>query len=110
MHQRRDRRWTIILVPDGSSRSHSFALSASLAKVLLGIGWAFGIAIIALGVAAVARGLNVTRNMRLEQEHQVLVTEIAGVQAHLTALADTIVAVGQRDQELRLMANLPLLD
>jgi murein DD-endopeptidase MepM/ murein hydrolase activator NlpD len=110
MRQRLERRWTVIVVPDGSNKSRSFAVSGSVAKVLLGIGWTIGLGIIALGAAVVLRGLNVTRNMRLAGEHRFLMAEVGRLHTQLTALEDTIVAEGQRDQGLRLMADLPLLD
>ncbi|HUK20707.1 MAG TPA: M23 family metallopeptidase [Gemmatimonadales bacterium] len=109
MHQRRER-WTIMLVPESSSPTRAIALSSSVAKLLVVIGWGAAVGIVALGVAAVARGLNVTRNMRLEHEHRVLMGEVDRLQAHLAALQDTIVRQGERDQQLRLMADLPVLD
>src|SRR4029077_10219086 len=63
-----------------------------------------------LGVAAIARGVNITRNRTLERENRVLADEIQRMHERLVGLRDTITTIGQREQELRLLAGLNAID
>jgi murein DD-endopeptidase MepM/ murein hydrolase activator NlpD len=110
MRKRADRRWTLMLVPHGSGSSRAVEVSQAVVKTLLGLGGAIGILVVVLGIAAVVRGVNITRNRALEGENQVLAGEIQRMRGRLANLTDTITAIDQREQQLRRLANLEPLD
>jgi len=99
-----------MLVPHGASSSWVVELSHAAARRLLAIAGLGALAIILLGVAAIARGVAVTRNRALEREHRGLVDEVQRVSDRLRTLRDSLITIGQRDQELRLLAGLSILD
>src|SRR5207237_838781 len=76
MRKRAERRWTIMLVPHGSGSSRAVELSHTVVKSLMGIGGVVVLVMVVLGVAAIARGVNIARNGVLEHETRVLVDEL----------------------------------
>jgi len=110
MRKRAERRWTIMLVPHGSGSSRAVEVSHTVVKSLTGIGGVLVLVMVALGVAAIARGVNITRNGVLEHENRVLIDEIQRVREHLVVLRDSLTTMGQRGQDLRLLAGLSPLD
>jgi hypothetical protein len=65
---------------------------------------------VVLAVAAIARGVNIARRRGLEHENQVLVDEIRRGRRQLLVLRDSLSNMGAREQQLRLLASLTLLD
>jgi murein DD-endopeptidase MepM/ murein hydrolase activator NlpD len=76
----------------------------------MGIGGLVVSLIIVLGVAAVMRGVNITRNRALERENRVLADEVGRMRERLSGLKDTLGVIGQREQDLRLLAGLNPID
>jgi Peptidase family M23 len=99
-----------MLVPHGSGSSRAVEVSHAVVKTLMGLGAVVVLGIVGLGVAAIARGVNITHNRMLEHENGVLVDEIQRVHDQLLVLHDSLTTIGQREQGLRLMAGLSLLD
>ena len=99
-----------MLVPHGSGSSRAVEVSQTVVKALLGLGGVIGTLVLVLGLAALVRGVNITRNRELEGENQVLASEIQRMRGRLANLSDTIAAIGQREQQLRLLADLRPLD
>lgn len=110
MPKRAERRWTVMLVPHGAGWSRAVQLSDVVLKGLAGFGAALVIAMVVLAGTATWRALSVTRNRALEREHAALDGEISHVRDRLTVLRDTLIDIGQREQRLRLLAGLSLLD
>ncbi|HXQ28178.1 MAG TPA: M23 family metallopeptidase [Gemmatimonadales bacterium] len=110
MRKRAERRWTVMLVPHGASWSRVIQVSDAVLKGLAGVGAVALAAMVVLAASAIGRGLSVTRNRTLEREHQVLDSEIQAMRGRLAVLRDTLINIGQREQRLRLMAGLTLLD
>jgi murein DD-endopeptidase MepM/ murein hydrolase activator NlpD len=54
--------------------------------------------------------VNVTRNRMLKHENRVLVDEVQRMRERLVGLSDTLNTIGQRGQEMRLLASLSPLD
>ncbi len=63
-----------------------------------------------LGVAAISRGVNITRSRALENENRLLADEIQRMRERMTVLRDTLHHFSQREQELRLLAGLTPTD
>jgi murein DD-endopeptidase MepM/ murein hydrolase activator NlpD len=99
-----------MLVPHGSGASRAVEVSQTVIRVLMGIGGLVVSLIIVLGVAAVMRGVNITRNRALERENRVLADEVGRMRERLSGLKDTLSVIGQREQDLRLLAGLNPLD
>ena len=99
-----------MLVPHGSGSSRAVELSHTVVRSLMGIGGVVVLVMVVLGVAAIARGVNITRNGVLEHENRVLVDEIQRVREHLVVLRDSLTTMGRRGQDLRLLAGLSPLD
>jgi murein DD-endopeptidase MepM/ murein hydrolase activator NlpD len=110
MRKRTERRWTVMLVPHGAGSSRAVQLSDVVLKGLVGFGAFAALALFILAGTAIGRGLSVTHNRRLAYEHSVLVDEIQRMRGQLDTLHDTLVTMGQREQGLRLLAGLNLLD
>jgi peptidase M23-like protein len=99
-----------MLVPHDSGSPRAVEVSHSIVKSLLGIGGVVVLAMVVLGIAAIARGVNITRARMLEHEHRVLVDEIQRLRDQLVVLGDTVNSMGQRGQGLRLLGGLSPLD
>jgi murein DD-endopeptidase MepM/ murein hydrolase activator NlpD len=99
-----------MLVPHGSGASRAVEVSQTVIRVLMGIGGLVVSLIIVLGVAAVMRGVNITRNRALERENRVLADEVGRMRERLSGLKDTLSVIGQREQDLRLLAGLNPID
>lgn len=99
-----------MVVPHGSGASRAVEVSHTVVKGLMGIGSVFALVVIVLGVAAIVRGINITRNRTLERQNRILSTEIQRMRERLVGLRDTINTIGEREQQLRLLAGLNAID
>jgi hypothetical protein len=104
------RRWTVIVVPHGAASSRSVALSATLLKLLVGVGTVAVASVLAAVVTVVSHGVDATRNAQLERQNQVLATEVQRLDGRVQDLSDTLALISRRDQEIRLVAGLEPLD
>lgn len=109
-----ERRWTILIVPEGSDSPRTLNISerafrlgraAAIAALLLLVGGAMAIGrvIPRFGVSA----LGATERGTIGQ---LSAAESAELRTTLSALRDTLIALGKRDQQLRLAAGLPTGD
>ena len=110
MRKRAERRCTVVLVPHGAGSSRAVEVSHTMAGGLLAIGGVGVLTIIVLAVVAVARGVEITRNRALERENRELIDQVQWVRAEILSLRDSLLTIGQRDQALRLVAGLSVLD
>ncbi|MGD8726468.1 MAG: M23 family metallopeptidase [Gemmatimonadales bacterium] len=87
-------------------------MSISLAKVrVLAISLAaVGIASIAFSYATINRAVDLSRLDRLESRNEILTEELAQAQHTLKDIGDTISAIAQRDELVRLLAGLEPTD
>lgn len=103
-------RWTIVVVPQGSSASKIFEVSLTALK----LGGSLLVAALAvallLGYATVRRSVNIARAERLERENVRLANELNLLHGRLGGLADTVSKLEIRDTQLRLLANLDPID
>jgi murein DD-endopeptidase MepM/ murein hydrolase activator NlpD len=110
MQKKAERRWTVMVVPHGSGSSRALEVSQTFVKVLVGIGSVVALTFLVLGVAAISRGVNITRSRALENENRILADEIQRMRERMTQLRDTLHRFGEREQELRLLAGLTPTD
>src|SRR5260370_23539229 len=97
-------------VRDGSGSSRGGEVSETAVKALVGIGSVVVLTFLVLGVAAISRGVNITRSRALENENRVLADEIQRMRERMASLRDTLHRFGEREQELRLLAGLTPTD
>lgn len=100
------RQWTVLIVPSDNARTRSFTIGEIGRRGLLWGGATLGATVVAAIVylftpyaTPAARAL-LAENTRLR-------AEMAGMDARLTALSDTIGAIGMRDREIRALAGMP---
>src|SRR2546428_5257767 len=110
MRKKAERRWTVMVVPHGSGASRAVEVSQTVVKALAGIGSVVALTFLVLGVAAISRGVNITRSRALENENRLLADEIQRTRERLAGLTDTINKFSEREQELRLLAGLTPTD
>lgn len=104
------RRWTIIVVPQGSSASRILEVSYTALKLVGSLAVAASLLAVLLGYATVRRSLNLARAERLELENARLANELNLLHGRVTGLTDTVVSLEARDTQLRLLANLEPID
>ena len=101
-----NRFWTILIVPPGNAGTRTFRISERARRVLLGAGGAAGLlTIAAITILFTPYGTPAARALLAENER--LHTQLVGIDSRLTALDDTLDALTQRDQQIRLLAGLP---
>src|SRR5256886_7867151 len=110
MRKKAERRWTVMVVPHGSGLSRAVEVSQTFLKTLLGIGSVVALTFLVLGVAAISRGVNITRSRALENENRVLANEIQQMRERMAGLRDTLHRFSEREQEMRLLAGLTPTD
>src|SRR5207302_9282293 len=85
-------------------------LSQTVVKALVGFGSALALLFLVLGGAALSRGINITRSRALEHENRLLADEVQRLRDRMAGLRDTLNTIGQREEELRLLAGLSPTD
>jgi murein DD-endopeptidase MepM/ murein hydrolase activator NlpD len=110
MRKKAERRWTLMMVPHGSGSSRAVEVSQTVVKALIGIGSVVALTFLVLGVAAISRGVSITKSRALENENRLLAGEIERMRERLAKIQDTLTRFGEREQELRLLAGLTPTD
>lgn len=104
------RRWTIVVVPQGSSASKIVEVSHTALKLVGSLAVAAVLLATLLGYATVRRSLNLARADRLELENARLAGELNQLHGKFSALSDTVSALEVRETQIRLLANLEPID
>ena len=104
------RRWTIVVVPQGSSASKIIEVSTTALKLVGSAAVAVTLLAALLGYGTLRRSVNLGRSERLERENATLARDLEVVHGRLSTLADTIATFEARDGRLRLLANLDPID
>jgi len=104
------RRWTIIVVPQGSSASKIVEVSTTVLKLAGSLVMAATVLALLLGYATVRRSINIAHAGRLERENAHLANDLNILHGRMSALVDTVATLEERDTRLRLLANLDPID
>jgi murein DD-endopeptidase MepM/ murein hydrolase activator NlpD len=104
------RRWTLLVVPEGSTESpRSFALTGRALRTLAtGAGVVSLIAVIGLSAAITSYATPSGRAARADAQE--LGSELADMRQKMSLLQDTIRAISERDEHVRMLAGLPSVD
>ncbi len=105
-----ERRWTIMIVPQGSSASRVIEVSHTMLKLVASLAVAVGVVSLLLGYATVSRTIDVARAEALELENQELARTLGQLQGRVSTLADSVATLEQHDSKLRLLANMEPID
>src|SRR3989442_1875517 len=106
MRKKAERRWTVMAVPSGWGALRAVEVSQLFVKALVGIGSVVALTFLVLGIAAIWRGVSITRSRALENENRLLADEIQRMRERMVGLRDTLNQFSEREQELRLLAGL----
>jgi len=104
------RRWTIVVVPQGSSASKILEVSQTALKLGGSLLVAATALALLLGYATVRRSVNLARADRLELENARLANNLNVLHGKLSQLSDSLASLETRDARLRLLANLDPID
>lgn len=99
-------RWTVIVVPQGSSTSRVIEVSHTAVKLVGTLAIAAAMVALLLGYGTVAKTLDMGRAKAVAEENARLGQELGLIQGRLDALTDTVRSLEKRDSQLRLLANL----
>jgi murein DD-endopeptidase MepM/ murein hydrolase activator NlpD len=103
-------RWTIVVVPQGSSATKIIEVSHTALKLVGSVVLAATTLVLLLGYATVRRSLHLARADRLERQNTLLAADLDQLHGRLNTLNATITALEQQDSKLRLLANLDPID
>jgi murein DD-endopeptidase MepM/ murein hydrolase activator NlpD len=104
------RRWTILLVPNGSAPSRVLEVSRGLLRLAGTAGVVLFVSAVLVGYATMSRRLDLSRTAALEAENERLLHEIGDLSGKLDHLSDTIAQISRRDARIRVLANLDPID
>jgi hypothetical protein len=105
-----NRRWTILLVPNGAAPSKVLEVSRGLLRLAGTVGVLLFVSAVLVGYATMSRRLDLSRTAALEAENARLVREIGNLSGKLDHLSDTIAQISRRDARIRVLANLEPID
>ena len=105
-----ERRWTVMVVPHGSGASRAVEVSQTVLKMLVGTGTVVVLLFLVLGIAAISRGVNITRSRVLENENRLLAGEIQRLHDRIVGLHGQLDTLGEREKAVRLLAGLTPVD
>lgn len=100
------RRWTVVLVPHDSKPSKIVEVSYSLLRTVASLAVVLGGAALLVGYATLSRSIDVSRTDHLEAENQQLVAKLGELHGRMHHLSDTLNALAEMDEQVRLLANL----
>ena len=101
-----NRKWTLLVVPPGSSASKAIEVSQRVLKLTLGGAFLLGALALLVGYGAVSRSLDLQRAADLERENQEIAAELGQMHGAIAQLTDTLNLIASRDARIRLLANL----
>lgn len=105
-----DRQWTVVLVPHGSGGSRSLVVSLRTFRILATVLAVVAVSAVAFGYATITRAIDLSSLDRLERRNELLSQELDQAQIFISSIGDTITAIAQRDELVRLLAGLEPTD
>lgn len=102
------RKWTILIVPNDTASPRTISVSERTLRALTPA------AIVCALLAVVGLGIGISQlgsgARSVKRENELLVGELSDIRSRLDVLQDTIATMGQREDQLRLLAGLPSVD
>jgi murein DD-endopeptidase MepM/ murein hydrolase activator NlpD len=103
-------RWTVIVVPQGSSTSRVIEVSHTSLKLVGSLLIAAVMVALLLGYGTIAKSVDMARAKAVAAENERLASELGLIQGRLSLLTDSISSLEQRDSKIRVLANLEPID
>lgn len=100
------KRWTIVVVPQGSSATKIIELSQTALKLVASLGITALAVVLLLGFGMLRRSVDLARADRLEKENTTLAGDLDHLRGRINLLSDTVRVLERRDAQFRLLANL----
>ena len=104
------RRWTLMVVPDGSGASRKLQMSTTVLKLVASAAALLVLAAVVFSYVTVSRKLDLSHAARLEKENILLAEELGRLHSQLNDLNDTLTLIAQRDSKYRVLADLDPID
>ena len=104
-----DRRWTVMIVPQGTESPKSIAVSERMLRMGASAATAVGLVLV-MGLGVLISRFGSPAALAAAHENRQLSQELADLRSQLELLQDTIGAIGKRDEQIRLLAGLPSVD
>ncbi|HSB53197.1 MAG TPA: peptidoglycan DD-metalloendopeptidase family protein, partial [Gemmatimonadales bacterium] len=101
-----ERKWTLVVVPPGSSTSKVIEVSQRVLKTAVGFIGVFVLVALLLGYGTMSRSIDLQRSAALEKENARLAEELGRLHGEMSTLSDTLKTLAERDARIRLLANL----
>ena len=103
-------KWTIVMVPHGAGGSRKVSVSTRALRIMATAVVILGIASVGFAYATITRAVDLSRLDRLERRNDILTEELARATQALGGLSDSLSAIAERDQLVRLLAGLEPTD
>ncbi|MFL5516767.1 MAG: peptidoglycan DD-metalloendopeptidase family protein [Gemmatimonadales bacterium] len=104
------RRWTVVLVPHTAEPSKIVEVSYGVLRSLAVADGVVAMLALLLGYAAVSHTADQQHTARLRQENERLEQQLGEINGRLATLGDTLSRIAQRDDRIRVLANLEPID
>jgi len=103
-------RWTVLLVPHGTTGTRSFSVSGRALKLMAGAVAIAGASVLAAAIGVVSRSVDLSHGRQMERINRSLVSEVTRLGGRVNALGDSLDLLSRRDNEARLVAGLDPLN
>jgi len=103
------RGWTVLLIPHDTTKSRHLGISAHLATFAAAFGIILAAGTLAATTGLLSRSLHLARSAQLTRSNGALADTIERLGGRVHALTDSLAALSQRDDALRLLAGLDSL-
>jgi len=99
--------WTVLIVPPGTGGTRSYTVSERSRRLLVATGVVSGLLVVsAIGILFTPWATPGARLLAYENDR--LQAQMELIESRILALNDTLTAIGVRDQQIRLLAGLPI--
>ena len=98
--------WTILIVPPGTGKTRTYVVGQRERRVLVGAAATAGIMVLA-AIIILFTPYGTPSAQLLRMQNVRLESQMAALDQRLSTLSDTLVSLGARDQQIRLLAGLP---
>ncbi len=102
--------WTVQIMPEAGTGIRTIRVSRRLVRAVAGGVGTLGVLLVAVLLQASADGLREAELARLRLENQALKGTLSEVEGQLGLMGTAIDELADRDQKIRLLAGLPLID
>ncbi|MGD8495517.1 MAG: M23 family metallopeptidase [Gemmatimonadales bacterium] len=104
------RRWTVQIMPDGGGSIRHFRITRRMVRIGAGIVAALVLVAAGFAISLGADAVRTAELVRLRIENRALTKDLARMETQVSTLDGYLDRLSDRDQQIRLLAGLPLID